>query len=253
MNSMRRISLQLTPLLDLLLIVMFAQYMEVRIAATQETERVADERDSIQKENESLQRQVDKWEADQRQLDRRQNQERVQIGQLIRELFRVPEVTINRIIQPRSKGDAAGLSPSEMEDLKARIQQLANARGEQVVDHLLTFNEMRKQFDLWEFYLNENGELLVTAGPDRQTAKLGVVESPEEFVDAVLQVRKQFPPTKKTVLILCRYGDCRLINKVAMVRGLPVIAERIQRDTEGTVRFEYAIFGYRPQAELEKR
>ena len=253
MNHVRRLSLQLTPLLDLLLIVMFAQYMEVRIAAKQEADRVAVERESVHHENELLKRQVDEWESEQRQFDKRQNQERAQLGQLIRELFRIPEATVNRIIQPRSKSDTGGLAPSEIADLKSRIQQLANARGEQVVDHLLTFNEMRKQFDLWEFYLNENGELIVTAGPDRQTIKLAVVETPEEFVDAVLMVRKQFPPTKRVVLILCRYGDCRLLNKVAMVRGLPVIAERIRNDTEGTVQYEYAVFGYRPQPELDKR
>lgn len=252
MNYSRRLTLQITPLLDLLLIVMFAQYMEVRIAAEQHAERAAIERQSVSNENEALRQQIESWENDQRQFDRKQNQERAQLGQLIRELFRIPDATINRIIQPRSKGEAGSLAPSEIADLKSRMQQLANARGDQVVDHLLTFNEMRKQFDLWEFYLNENGELIVTAGPDRQTVKVGVIETPEQFVDAVLKVRKQFPPTKKSVLILCRYGDCRLLNKVAMVRGLPVIAERIRSDTGGTIQFEYAVFGYRPQPELDK-
>ena len=192
----RRLTLQLTPLLDLMLIVMFAQYMEVRIVATQQAERVASERQSTTAENDALRQQVDEWETQQRNVNQKQKREIEALGQLIRELFQVPEATLNKIIQPRSKNEAGGLSPAEIADLKARFQQLANSRGDQVVDHLLTFNEMRKQFDLWEFYLNEDGELVATVGQDRQQVKSKPIETPEAFVDAVLQIHKRFPPTK---------------------------------------------------------
>lgn len=253
MNHVRRLTLQLTPLLDLLLIVMFAQYMQLQIVAKQESERLAAERESTLHERDDLQQQVDRWESQQRQFDERQHQERVLLGQLMRELFQIPDTTVNKIVQPRGKSEAGGLSPSEIADLKARFQQLASSRGDQVVDHLLTFNEMRKQFDIWEFYLNENGELLITVGPDRQQLKSKAIETPEQFVDATLQVCKKFPPTKNTVLILCRYGDCRLLNKLAMTRGLPSLAARMRNDGAGMVQFDYAIFGYRPQPELEKQ
>jgi hypothetical protein len=253
MTNVRRLTLQLTPLLDLLLIVMFAQYMQLRIAATQEADRFASERESTVRENEELRKQVDQWESQQQNFDQKQQQEREQLGRLIRELFQIPDATINRIIQPRSKNEAGGLSPSEIADLKARFQQLSTSSGEQIVDHLLTFNEMRKQFDIWEFYLNEDGELLINVGQDRQQLKSKSIETPEAFVDIALKVRKQFPPTKNSVLILCRYGDCRLINKLAMTRGLPAIAERLKSDGQGTTHFEYAVFGYRPHPELDKR
>ena len=251
MNNVRRMTLQLTPLLDLLLIVIFAQYMEVRIVAKQESDRVSSERQSTAEENDTLRQQVDQWESQQRNFDRKQHQERDQLGQLIRELFQIPDATVNKIIQPRSKNETGGLSPAEIADLKARFQQLANARGDLVVDHLLTFNEMRKQFDVWEIYMNEDGALLITIGQDRQHVKSKVIETPEVFVDSVLQIRKQFPPTKNSVLILCRYGDCRLLHKLSMTRGLPAIAERLKSDGQGTTHFEYAVFGYRPQPELE--
>ncbi len=253
MTNLRRITLQLTPLLDLLLIVMFAQYMELRIVAQQEAERIATERDFTSRENAELRQQVDQWEAQQRKFDEKQDQQRDQLGLLMRELFKIPESIINKVIQPRGKTESGGLSPSEIADLKSRFQQLATSRGDQVVDHLLTFNEMRKQFDVWEFYLNENGELLITVGQDREQMKSKVIDTPEVFVDVVLQVRKQYPPTKPSVLILCRYGDCRLVNKLSMTRGLPAIAERMKTDGQGAVHFEYAVFGYRPQLELGSR
>ena len=252
MMHVRRLTLQLTPLLDLLLIVMFAQYMQMQITAKQDSERITRERIAAETETEGLREQVDRWESQQRQFNQQQQEERVLLGQLIRELFHIPESAINKVIQPRSKSDT-GLSSSEIAELKARFQQLANSRGDQVVDHLLTFNEMRKQFDIWEFYLNENGELMITIGADRQVVKSKVIETPEEFVDAALQVRRKFPPTKNAVLLLCRYGDCRLMNKLAMTRGLPAMASRMKADGQGTVHFEYAVFGYRPQPELDKQ
>ena len=111
---------------------------------------------------------------------------------------------------------------------------------------------MRKQFDVWDFYLNEDGTLQITIGQERQQIiSKTVIESPEIFVDVVLQVRKQFPPTKNSILILCSYGDCQLSHRLAMTRGLPSLARRMKNDGQGTQTFEYAVFGYRPQPELK--
>lgn len=252
MTLSRRLTLQLTPLLDLLLIVMFAQYMEVQIVAKREAERISSERDATEEENEQLRQRVAQVESEQRNSDRDRLRDHEQIGQLIREVFRLPDDTVNKVVQPRAVGEA-GLSPSEMAELKAQLHQLSNERGDRVVDHLLTFNEMRKQFDLWELYLNENGELIVSAGPHRPQVKSKAIETPEAFIDTMLAVRDKFPPTKQSVLILCRYGNCRLVNKIALTRGLPAISQRINADGNEPVRFEFAIFGYRPQSELEQR
>lgn len=249
----RRLTLQLTPLLDLMLIVLFAQYMDIQIVAKQEADRIASEQQSAAEENDELRKQVEEWETQQRNLDRSEQRDREKLGQLVRELFQIPESLLMKVIQPRGKNEAGGLSPADIADLKAKFQQLASSTGEQIVDHLLTFNEMRKQFDIWEIYMSDDGELLITVGPDRQVVKTKPIESPEAFVDAVLNVRKRFPPTKATVLILCRYGDCRLMNKLSMIRGLPAISQRLRTDGHGTTVFDYAVLGYRPQPILESR
>ena len=252
MTFVRRVTLQLTPLLDLMLIVIFAQYMEVKMVAKQEIDRVASERQETVDENEVLRQRVDQWEAQQRESEHTEHRERERLGQVIRELFRIPDPTLNKLIQSISQTEAGGLSPTEIADLKARFQKLANSTGEQVIDHLLTFHEMRKQFDVWDFYLNEDGTLQITIGQERQQIiSKTVIESPEIFVDVVLQVRKQFPPTKNSILILCSYGDCQLSHRLAMTRGLPSLARRMKNDGQGTQTFEYAVFGYRPQPELK--
>jgi hypothetical protein len=252
MTFVRRVTLQLTPLLDLMLIVIFAQYMEVKMVAKQEIDRAASERQETVDENEILRQRVDQWEAQQKEFDHAQHSEREQLGQVVRELFRIPDTTLNKLIQPRSQTEAGGLASTEIADLKARFQKLANSSGEQVIDHLLTFNEMRKQFDVWDFYLNEDGTLQITIGQDRQQVQSKVIESPEIFVGVVLQVRKQFPSTKNSILILCSYGDCQLSHRLAMTRGLAPLAERMKNDGQGTQTFEYAVFGYRPQPELKR-
>ncbi len=251
MNFRRRVTLQLTPLLDLMLIVIFAQYMEVKMVAKQEIDRVDSQRQETADENAILRQRVDQWEAEQRESNQTLHHEREKLGQVVRELFRIPDTTLNKLIQPRSQTETGGLSSAEIADLKARFQKLANSTGEQVIDHLLTFNEMRKQFDVWDCYLNEDGTLQITIGQDRQQIKSKVIESPEIFVEVVLQVRKQFPPTKNSILILCSYGDCQLSHRLSMTRGLPSLAERMKRDGHGTQSFEYAVFGYRPQPELK--
>ena len=73
MTRVRRMTLQLTPLLDLLLIVIFAQYMEVRIVAKQESDRVAHERESSAVEYNEWRRQVDEWESQQQNVYREQH------------------------------------------------------------------------------------------------------------------------------------------------------------------------------------
>lgn len=251
MKGSRRLTLQLTPLLDLLLIVIFAQYMEVRIVAKQESDKVAVERNATVTENEDLRHKVDEWERQQRVADQSQWKEREQIGQIVRELFRIPEKQLNKIIQPRSKNEASGLSASEIADLKSQIHQFAGANGEQIIDHLLTFNQMRKQFDIWEIYMDENGALLISIGQDGQRVRSQPISSPEAFVDVILRVRDQFPPTRENVLLLCSYGDCRLLNRLSMTRGLPAISERIRKDGQGSLNFEYAVFGYRPAPDLK--
>jgi hypothetical protein len=249
----RRLTLQLTPLLDLMLIVLFAQYMDVQIVAKNEADRLANERQTTEAENESLRKQVEEWESQRQTAEHNAQRERDQLGQLVRELFKVPDAVLNKIIQPRSKNEGGGLSPAEIAELKAQFQQMAAATGEKIVDHLLTFNEMQKQFDIWQIYMTEDGELLINAGQDRQSVKSKEIDSPETFIDAVLQIRKRVPPTKDTVLILCRYGDCRLSHRLSMIRGLPAVAERLKAEGQGTTKFEYAVFGYRPQPELETR
>lgn len=254
MTPTRKLTFQLASLLDLLLIVMFAQYLEVQTVAQKQTERIEAERQSsatdleaLQHQLTDLQQQLSQWENRQRAVDKAEHSSVEQLGRLFGELFRIPEATIQKIAQRRSQ-DEAGLSTAEIAALRKEFQSLATARGDQVVDHLLTFTEMKKRFDVWEVYLQENGALVVTAGSHQKRLQTGVVEAPGQFADEMFKLYKSFPQTKSVVLILVSYGDSRLTHRQAVIKGLPTVAERMRIDSNGTARFEYAVLGYRPDA-----
>ena len=110
MTPARKLTFQLASLLDLLLIVMFALYLEMQTVAQQQTERVEAERqttatdlESLQRQLADLQKQLAQWEEKQRDVDRAEHASREQLGELFRELFRIPESTIQKIFVLQSR------------------------------------------------------------------------------------------------------------------------------------------------------
>lgn len=258
MIPFRRLTFQLASLLDLLLIVMFSQYLEVRIVAEQEGERLVVEREASTAEREKLRAQVDETQSQLKTLEERlrradeSESERLErVGRLFGEMFRLPESTIRSVVQQRSQ-EHGGPSASDVVALKQELKTLAASRGDQVVDHLLTYVEMKKRFDVWELYLQENGAIIVTAGTHQKRVQTGIVETAQQFSDEIFNIYKSFPQTKSIVLILVSYGDARLTHRTAVTKGLPLVAERMRADSNGAARFEYAVLGYRPHRDPER-
>ncbi|MCX7395142.1 MAG: hypothetical protein NTW75_13575 [Planctomycetales bacterium] len=254
MTPARKLTFQLASLLDLLLIVMFALYLEMQTVTQHQSERMDAERqasardlEAVQQRLNELQQQRTQWETRQRITDQSDDSDHQPLGRIFGELFRLPESTIQKIAQRRGQ-DEAGLSSSDISALQKEFQSLAVASGDQVVDHLLTFVEMKKRFDVWEIYLQENGTLIVTADPHQKRLQTGVIETTTLFSDELFKLYKSFPESKSVVLILVSYGEARWTHREAVIKGLPRVSERMQSDCGGTTRFEYAVLGYRPDA-----
>jgi hypothetical protein len=252
--NMRRLTLQLTPLLDLLLIVIFAQYMEVGTVARQEKERANVETeaaradlDAVHRQLAALQKQLSEWDQKRRETERAGHATREQLGQLFGELFRIPESTIQKIANRRSS-DEAVLSPAEIAALKAEFKSLSTARADQIVDHLLTFTEMKKRFDVWDLYIQDDDSLVITAGAHKKRLQPDDIKTPELFSDEFFKLYKSFPQSKSVVLIVVSYGDSQLESRWAVTKGLPSVAERMRLDSNGTVKVEYAVLGFRDAA-----
>lgn len=253
----RRLSLQLTPLLDLLLIVMFAQYLDVRATADRQTKQVESSREEAQKQLDEAVRQL---VALRERLASLENQvaeadarasaaegyrvQRDLIGDMIGDVFHIPEASLKQMLQQR-RTTGPGPSADDLTQAQARWKAILGNPGPAIVDHLLTFGEMRKRVDIWEVYVQDNGTTVMTVGAKRQTFR---AESSTAFSSRLFDAYKALPEPKSMVLVMVSYGDAQFGLRKAALEGVPVALERIRKDIGNRSRFEYAVLGFRPTA-----
>jgi hypothetical protein len=253
MTAPRRLVFQLTPLLDLLLIVIFAQYLEVRTVVREETNRFAASQQSLSRELDSALDQLlalkarladlEELESDRRELSqevRRAQAQRDLIGEMVVQLFHVPESAVEAVL----RGSAPGPASPDVAQLKEQLEELSRAHGEEIVEHLLTFHEMRKRCDLWDIYIQEDGQIVFTAGDLQQVFR---AEMRDAFVAEMYDAYKSLPQPKSLVLVLISYGDARLGVRQAVIGGMPPALEKIRADDEGRSRYDFAVLGFRPE------
>ncbi len=262
----RRLTLQLTPLLDLLLIVIFAQYMDVQEREAQtlgesarlstEYSRAASELDDAQQERQQaeqqlletrqqlvlaeaqathLQTQTNQLQAD---LDRAIAQQRL-LGELTSQLFEVPPELVSQAMTP------AGVNPQQQQQLQQRFRELSLERSSRMIRHLLSYDELRKRIDLWELHIDATGWVTFRAGEIERGFRADV---PDQFAAQLYNLYKSLPQPKSLVVILLSYGDARADVREAAVQALPRVTERMREDSIGRARFEYAVLGYQPDA-----
>lgn len=244
MMTQRRIALQLTPLLDLLLIVIFAQYLEttgMARKAVHETERAKQQSDAAQRDAEQTQQWArhlkDAHESELNQIRERQQD----VFGALRELFLVPESDLKTFESQLMPGDRE-LSTKEVDQLRVRLKEIAGARGPEVIHHLLTFNELQKRCDLWEIYVREDGQVI--AAFDRFRTEFRA-DSPDVFAQKLFDIAQSWPQPKAQVLMLLSYGDAKFGARQAAVGGMAKAA-MLLRDYRGDgTRFEYAVVGFR--------
>jgi hypothetical protein len=275
----RKLTFQLTPLLDLLLIVIFAQYLEVQQASVQyhaDLERQADarvatlteesrheaarlramhaealdnaqaylqQRNELERENASLRERRRQQEVELMAALKQAREQRDLVGRLATELFRVPPDLLAKALGPAAGGEGAR-SPDELADLERQFRALGSQQPDEMVKHLLTFDELRKRCDIWELYIDERGMAIFTAGSHTHEFR---VTTAEGFATQLFQRYKALPQPKSLVIILLSYGKARAVWRAAATDGLSHAADRMRNDSGGRSRFEYAILGYRPR------
>lgn len=261
MMPARKLTFQLMPLVDLLLIVFFAQYVEMQALMREESGRLrafqrdlTAERDDALHQLISLQEQLTSLDELQSERDslsqdlKRVRAQRDWIGEMIVELFRAPESDVAKLLgeTPSSPGPTA----AEVRQLRQQWRRLAEDRGEEVVEHLLTFHELRKRCDLWDLYIQDDGQIVLTVNRQRQMLR---AEEADAFSTRLFEAYKALPQPKSLVLLLVSYGDARLGVRQAVLDGLPAALERIRADDESRSRYDFAVLGYRPETRQKER
>ncbi|REJ89261.1 MAG: hypothetical protein DWQ34_20195 [Planctomycetota bacterium] len=266
----RRVAVQLTPLLDLTLIVFFAQYIEVQQRAassadvaesarasqaetvsqlaTLEAEysaalaEVQQMRQALEDKSAQANAASERAAAAETRLQQALARQRV-IGELVVELFGVPPEDVESVLDPTRDPPIAD-SPEELARLRERFAQMADQNAGQMIHHLLSYEEIRKRCDLWEIFVDENG--VADVKTDDETFRLRII--PNQFEARFFDRYKSLPQPKGLVIILLTYDERARLRYVDAVRqALPSLVERMRADSSGRARFEYADVGIRLQ------
>lgn len=254
MLTRRRIILQLTPLLDLLLIVIFAQYLEVRQSAAEQQQSVEEsQRQSEQTEHE-LRRTADELQTElaasrvQLEIAREQTRRLTELGL---EQLQIPREKMNAMMRDlveRLSDDGSPSRPPDVEEpLDDEVTPDAEATALQqrrLLQFLQTYVELRKRSDVWELYLAESGVVTLIAGDAEQTFR---ATDDEGFAQRLFDAYKKLPQPKGLVVILLSFGDTRADDRQIAIRGLELATRRMQEDRGDQTRFEFSVLGYQPQ------
>lgn len=253
----RRLTFQLTPLLDLLLIVIFAQYMEVQQKAESAQAELQQQKEELteqfQQRQASLDEQFRRREQQlvirQQQVDRERErfreqfdsilQQQQQSGNAIAEALNLPGRLIEQVMRLNTSGD-----PQQAENVAAarrQLQQLLDARGTEMVRWVLRFSEMQKHVSVWEIHVLENGQALFSDG--EQQARVSF-SSQAEFVSQAFEASKSFTEPKPLVIILLSWGNPQAIQRRRATEGMLPLVEKLRADAGNTRWFDFSLMGY---------
>ncbi|MBL8818918.1 MAG: hypothetical protein JNL58_23015 [Planctomyces sp.] len=252
-KSRRRLALQLTPLLDLLLIVIFAQYMEVQQRAQSAEDELNAGKATLSERERSLEVQI---ATRQQELTEENNRLRAEYadrfesildqqqraGSTLAVALNLPGELIEQLAKLRSTGNTA--DAERLEQAAARVHSLMESRGREFLQFVTRVDEMQKHVSVWEIHVQDNGQALLTDG--QQQSVVGFTTS-EEFASRLFESSKQLSEPKILVLVLLTYGDTQAGLRRRATDAMPELIERLRKDAGMTRWYDFSLMGYRPQ------
>lgn len=256
MKLRKRLTFQLTPLLDLLLIVIFAQYMEVQQTVQSGEAQARDQQSVLEREYQQRRASLDMAHAESvRELEasRARYSEQFQsivdqhhqAGSTLAETFNLPGRVLEEVLRLNAAGQEA--DAQRLTQAVQSLQSLLDSRSSELLSFMVRFDEMQKHVSVWELHLLANGQALFTDG--RLSQRLSFATA-EEFSSQCFESAKAFEEPRPLTLILMTYGDTQAGVRRNAVEGLPELARRLRDDTGGTRWFDYSLMGFRPEGPL---
>lgn len=243
-TARRKVSLQLMPMLDLMLIVIFAQYLAMRDQSQHDEARAAQAITSAEEQRQLLDAEriaIAEQRLEAEMIAERAFDQRDLVGQLASELFNLPDETIEKLLKQRFGDDPP--TDKEVTEMQQEFRKLRGRHGQEVLKHLLTFHEIRKRCDVWEVYVDSD-VISVKANDERSSFR---ADTPQSFATQLFASYRRAPQPKGLVLIVLSWGKPRLQVYNAAMKGFPQAILQMQADSQERSRFEYAILGYDPQ------
>ena len=282
----RKLTFQLTPLLDLLLIVIFAQYLEVQFtsaraeqeiarraavqtAEAQKAQKNAEERlAKLLAERQTLHAQLQAELADLTEEMQRTLNQRKDLADLVAGLFRIPKEVLDQALASGER------TPEEQRQLREIVNQLAAEHQNDVIKHLITHQAMRKRVDVWTLFIETDGNAYLKVGDETKVflvrdqstpidaermaqlsareqslaMKRAEAEAAEAFAQRLFNAYQTLPQPKSIVVLVVSWdGELARYYREPARLGLDV-AMRLFHTNNDRTQFIPAILG----AELER-
>ena len=253
-HSPTRVILRLTPLLDLLLIVLFAQYMELQATTGKqvqaEQQRRAEAlatRQEFARANRALQQRISSLEKENRALAESLETRQARQAELEENLRAVVEIARDQLRIPpdvvrRALADA---DASRTAKLRRELEQLRETTLADIIRYLRKNVEFRNHWDVWEVHINADDSLRLIAN-DKVVARELYVTSRDNFLASVRPRFDEAEP-KSTVLILLSWGDASLRMRTIVRRGLSDMTAILEDKWARPKKFYVSELGYTPE------
>jgi hypothetical protein len=270
-RTRRRFTLQLTPLLDLLFIVLYAQYIDLQAATRREIAQETVRRQDAEKaEHEAaklrtdalsqlaeLNQKVEQFEIEKRRLNRELElaraetqkegmareeleklaaKDRAAIGQLVQSVLRINQDAILEAIQ--------GAPTADRQRLRASFEEMSTKSAAAVIHHLRATEELKKRADLWEVYIGDDNAVRLTLVGDVMAENLQV-QSADQLANAVAEAARQRGEPKSLVIILLSWSNADRRTRDLARQALDDVVTVLKADWPGK-RIEVAPLGYTP-------
>lgn len=256
MKTRKRMTFQLTPLLDLLLIVIFAQYMEVQQKAesaqdeleqqkTQLSEEYNRRRDELENSYASKTGQLSATREQYSEHYKSILKQHQQAGSSLAKALNLPGSVMEEVLALRNVGKES--TAAQLQAAADQLKKLMPTRGEELFRFMLRYDEMEKHVSVWELHLQDNGQAMFSDGERNQLVSFASVE---EFVNRAFEASKAFSEPKPLVIILLTHGDTQAGLRRRATDGMPLLIEQLRRDAGNTRWFDFSLMGFRPSGPL---
>lgn len=267
MKLFRPIRFPLTPLMDLLLIIVFAQFLDVRETSERQSQWMLAEqskweqklrreqaeltaiRQAISSELETMREQRDRARAarDVALAERERTAE--QADQAVQQLLQFLRLGVDKPDPSVAGGQDVDGSMLIRQAARRRAEALAEAGPGQLFRFFIAHEELLKRAEVWSVHASDRGDIRLFTGGRTKTFRLETrrqAERTNEVADQLFNAYKQLPEPRGLVILLVSY-DPRSVAGVyqPLVDAVPGAVERMRAD-DPTTRFEYSVLGTAP-------
>ncbi len=232
-----RTRFQLAPLVDLLLIIVFAQFMELRTT-------VRDESIALQKKVDIADQEAERLREVQTELRRQQQAERERTMRAIETIAKMFAIPGQQVQQYATGGDSD--VASVLQQVTNQAESLSAESPETVIRFLIGHQELLKRAEIWNLHVGGDRKVTLSVAHqhiDFRLERQGQDARTAEFEDALFAAYKQLPQPKELVVILASYSPDSVAGVYQpMIDAIPGAVERMRAD-DPTTRFEYTVLG----------